>query len=75
MALDFSKPYGTSIERGSKHKYIQDGKHFDVDGNEVTRDGKPVVTAKAPVAQKVAPVAEVQAVGKMDSQAAAQLKV
>lgn len=73
MALDLARPYGTSIERGSKHKYIQDGKHFDVDGNEVTRDGVAVKQPKAQAAP-VAKTAEVRAVGKMDPQAAAQLK-
>ncbi len=73
MALDRARPYGESIGRGSNHKYIQDGKHFDVNGDEVTQDGQPVVkSAKVAAPAKVA--AKVAEPEPLNEQAAAQLK-
>jgi len=69
MGLDRSRHFGESIPP-THHKYIQDGKFFDVDGNEVTVDGRPAAVKQVKVdkAEKPAPAAEA------DPEVAAQLK-
>ncbi len=73
MALDRARPYGESIGRGSKHKYLQDGKFFDINGAEIGEDGQLVVKSpKSPAPAKAATkVAEPE---PLNEQAAAQLK-
>jgi hypothetical protein len=52
MALDKSKPHGEAFGEGVKHKYVQDDKLFDKNGDEVDAKGKVVEApkeVKAPV--------------------------
>lgn len=75
MGLDRSKHFGESLPGSAKsgHKYVQDGKFFDVNGEEVTEDGRPVA-AKQSANIKQAKAAPAVA-DEVDPEVAAQSKV